>query len=145
MTSTFPSDGQVPLPATRETVEEVVIPLVAEVLTVGKRTVDTGRVRVHTVVDEEAVVLQGTNVRSTVGVERVPVGRVVEIAPETREEGDVLIIPVVEEQVFTQTRLVLVEEVRITRTRTEVPVELPATRRVMRAVVERDDAPNKTQ
>lgn len=122
--------------------ETIAMPLVEEVLTIDKRVHDTAVVRIRTVTEEEAVTLRDTVLKSVVSVERAPIGRVVDVAPDVREEGDVTIIPILEEQVFTQKRLVLVEEVRITRTRNRVPVELPATRRVMRAVVERDDASN---
>ena len=36
--------------------------------------------------------------------------------PQMRQEGDTLIVPVIEEMLITVKRLVLVEEVRITRT-----------------------------
>jgi stress response protein YsnF len=43
------------------------------------------------------------------------VDREVDTAPEPRYEGDTLIIPVVEEMLVTEKRLLLREEVRITR------------------------------
>jgi stress response protein YsnF len=45
------------------------------------------------------------------------VGRVVEAVPEVRQDGDVMIIPIVEEEVVLVTRLVLREEIHI-RTKT---------------------------
>jgi len=44
-----------------------------------------------------------------------PWGYIVQEVPEVREEGDLTIIPVVEETVFIERRLVLKEEVRIRR------------------------------
>ncbi len=55
-----------------------------------------------------------------VAVERVPVNRIVDQMPETRQDGDVLIVPVVEEVLTIQKRLLLKEEVRIQRRRNEV-------------------------
>jgi len=55
-----------------------------------------------------------------VAVERVPVNRLVDQMPETRQDGDVLIVPVVEEVLTIQKRLLLKEEVRIQRRRNEV-------------------------
>jgi len=55
-----------------------------------------------------------------VAVERVPVNRIVDQMPETRQEGDVLVVPVVEEVITVQKRLLLKEEVRIQRRRNEV-------------------------
>ena len=61
-------------------------------------------------------------------VDRVPLGVPVEVAPAVREEDGVLIVPVLEEQLVLTTRLILKEEIRITRrSRTEVvrePVRL---------------------
>ena len=139
-----PITGDTPVNLAPADVETVAIPIVEEILRVEKLATEK-RVRVRTVIDEERVLLKATEIASAVDVTRVPINRIVTAAPDIREEGNVLIIPVVEEQVFVEKRLVLVEEVRITRTEQEVPVELPATRRVMRAVVERDDVPNKTQ
>ena len=159
MSSTFVDDGNVtkgvtasdvsPTNEFRTTsvptdVETVAIPIVEEILTVAKRSTEN-RVRVRTVIDEERVLLKASEISSAVNVERVPINRVVTTTPDVREEGNVLIVPVLEEQVFVEKRLVLVEEVRITRTEQEVPVELPTTRRIMRAVVERDGVPNNPQ
>jgi len=55
-----------------------------------------------------------------VAIERVPVNQIVEAMPETRTEGDVMIVPVVEEVLVVQKRLLLKEEVRIHRTRNQV-------------------------
>jgi stress response protein YsnF len=42
-------------------------------------------------------------------------GLPVDVAPAVREEDGVLIVPIVEEQLVIETRLVLKEEIRITR------------------------------
>ena len=51
-------------------------------------------------------------------VERVPVGRVVAAVPPVSQEGDVTIMPVVEEELVLVRRLVLKEEVHLRRVRT---------------------------
>jgi hypothetical protein len=55
-----------------------------------------------------------------ISVERVPVNRLIDSPPRVREEGDTTIVPVVEEVITVQKRLMLKEEVRITRKRTQV-------------------------
>ncbi len=60
-------------------------------------------------------------------VERVPVNRIVDGPVATRREGDVTIIPVVEEVVLVEKKLLLKEEIRVTRQRSE----LTQPRRVM--------------
>jgi stress response protein YsnF len=54
------------------------------------------------------------------GVERVPVNRLVETEPQTRQEGDVTIIPIIEEVLVVEKRLLLKEEIHIRRTRNQV-------------------------
>jgi hypothetical protein len=55
-----------------------------------------------------------------VSVERVPVNRIVDTPAEIRQEGDTTVFPVMEEVITVQKRLLLKEEVRITRKRTEL-------------------------
>ncbi|RYY06261.1 MAG: DUF2382 domain-containing protein [Alphaproteobacteria bacterium] len=54
-------------------------------------------------------------------VERVSIGRIVDAVPPVRQEGDVTIISVVEEELVVVRRLVLKEEVHFRRVRTTVP------------------------
>lgn len=56
--------------------------------------------------------------RENVAIERVPVGTIVSEAPPVREEGDVLVIPLLEEVAVVERRLLFREEVRIQRIRT---------------------------
>lgn len=113
------------------------IPLVEERLSVSTRAVETGRVRVRTVVDEHTEYARADLFRDAVQVERVPVDREVTAVPIVREEGDTLIFPVVEEVLVIEKRLILKEEVRLTRTRSAEAFEQPVTVRSTRAVVDR--------
>lgn len=92
-----------------------VIPVVAEELRVDTRTVETGRVRVTKVVHEHQEVVDQPSLSEEVTVERVRVNRVVEAAPQPRQEGDTLVFPVLEEVVVVERRLMLKEEIRITK------------------------------
>ena len=56
--------------------------------------------------------------QETVQVERVVIGRAIEAAPPVRVEGDVTIIPVVEETLIVERRLILKEEIHMRRVRT---------------------------
>ncbi len=114
------------------------IQLVDETLRVDKRAVETGRVRVRTIVDEEPVVVSATLTGNYVTVDRVAIDRVVDAVPPPREVDGVMIISVVEERLRVVRELVLVEEVHMRDVRTSEPFEQTVSRRVMRAVVERD-------
>ncbi|HEY8610313.1 MAG TPA: DUF2382 domain-containing protein [Roseomonas sp.] len=120
-----------------EAPDETVVPIVEETLHVGKRLVETGRVRVSLSTEVEEEILRGTLRTRHAEVERRPVGRTVTEVPRVRQEGDVVIIPVVEEVLVVEKRLVLKEEIHLRLNSKDVEIEQPATRRVQRAVVER--------
>ena len=113
------------------------LPLVAEQAIVSKETVETGRVRITTHVEERRQLIQEALKHDDVVVERVEIGRVVQVAPEVRMDGDVLVYPVVEEILFVEKRLVLKEELRISRRSRVETVEREVTLRSVRADVER--------
>ena len=80
-------------------------------------------------------------------VERVPVGLPVDVAPAVREEDGVLIAPILEEQLVIEARLIIKEEIRLTRkSRTEIvrePVRLSSQRAEVVRLEGRDpDFPN---
>ena len=98
------------------------IPIVAEQLAVGTRTVDTGRgVRIHKTVVEQPVTIDERLAREEVEVRHVPVDRLVspEEAPTTRHDGDTLIVPILEEVLVVERRVRIKEELHITRIRRE--------------------------
>jgi len=92
-----------------------VIPVIEESLQVSKDIVTTGVVRIHKSVHEHQVLISEALESETIDVERVPMNVLVESAPAIRTEGDVTVIPVLEEVLVTRKELRLVEEVRITK------------------------------
>ncbi len=126
---------------TEDTAREVVLPLVEEALRVGKRQVETGRVRVSVSTDIEEQVVRETLRSERTELERVPIGRelaVGEPAPALRQEPDgTVVVPVVEEVLVVERRLVLREEVRMRLVAVEEPVEQSVTVRKQRASIER--------
>jgi uncharacterized protein (TIGR02271 family) len=120
--------------------EQASIPLVQENLTVAKRTVETGRVRIRTVVDEKLVRVSEQLERDDVTIERVSVNREVTEAPQVREENGVLIVPVLEEVVVVEKRLMLKEELHVHRNRRSDVVDEAVRVRSMRAETERVDS-----
>jgi len=131
-----PIPEEAPRGATHTSSEEV-IPLVEETATIGKREVVTGRVRVQTITDTIEELAHADVQREAVEVTRVPIDRIVETAPEIRTEGDVTILPVVEEVLVVEKRLLLKEELHIRRRVETETVEVPVTLRKQRASVER--------
>jgi uncharacterized protein (TIGR02271 family) len=91
------------------------VELAEERLEITKREVERGQVVIRTRVEERDEVVEIALRQEEVTVERVPIGIPVEVAPTVREEDEVLIVPVLEEQLVLTTRLILKEEIRITR------------------------------
>jgi len=119
---------------------EVVIPLAEETVSVSKRDVETGRVQVALITDTETVIAREMLRGRRVEVERVPVNRTLpegQPAPQSREEGDTLVIPVVEEVAVVVKRLVIREEVRLRFVSTETPFEVAVSVRRQKATVNR--------
>jgi uncharacterized protein (TIGR02271 family) len=114
-----------------------VVPLLQEDLQVDKRSVVTGKVRVRSVVDTVEDVARAALTEEHVDVTRVRIDREVETAPSVRTEGDVTIVPVIEEILVVEKRLVLKEELHIRRRTSRDDVEVPVTLRKQRAVIER--------
>lgn len=115
-----PAEGGTPRPArlSDQAAETRVLPIIEERATIRRELVETGRVRltrhVHETEEEVTVPVQHDEVH----VERVPLNITLPAgaaAPATRYEGDTLIIPVLREVAVVETRLLLVEELRITK------------------------------
>lgn len=116
--------------------DTLVLPVIAEQLQVEKRQLVTGGVRVSKVVREQQETIDVPLLQEDVQVERVPINRVVESAPAVRHEGDTMIIPVLEEVLVVEKRLMLKEELRIVRRRTETNQPQHVTLRREEVVVE---------
>jgi uncharacterized protein (TIGR02271 family) len=115
----------------------VVLPVIHQALQVETRPVETGRVRVRKVVHAREEVVDPPLLREEVVIERVPVNRVVEGEVSVRTEGDCMIIPVVEEVLVVEKRLLLKEEVHLTKRRMVTHQPQRVTLRREEAVVER--------
>lgn len=98
---------------------QIVVPVVEEQLRVGKRVVETGRVRVTKTVREREEVVDEPLLREEYDVERVPVEEFVDGPVAPWHEGETLVVPVLEEVLVVEKRLLVREELRIRRRRFE--------------------------
>lgn len=128
---------------TRPQEETLVVPVIAETFSVGKRTVVTGGVRLTKRVSEHTEIVDEPLLREAVHVERVPINRIVAETPAARYEGDVLIVPVLEEILVVEKRLMLKEEIHIHPTQTQVHQPQQINVRVEDVVIE-EIAPSET-
>ena len=129
------------------TVEQSTLPIIEEDARIETRSVERERVRVSTRTELVRETIPASLRTDAVGVRRVPVNRTLEpgeTAPTVRTEGRTTIVPVLEEILVVEKRLVLVEEVHISRDSTVEDVEVPVTLRRQRAVVERTGSDEST-
>jgi uncharacterized protein (TIGR02271 family) len=117
--------------------DTVVVPVIAEELDVRKRTVETGRVRITKVVREREELVDEPLLREEVFVERVPVNRIVEGTVGVRYENGAMIVPLVEEVLVVEKRLMLKEELHITKRKFTEKQAQTITLRSEEAMVER--------
>ena len=121
--------------------DTLVVPLVAEALDIERERRTTGRVRITKRVEHVDAIVDEPLLQESVDIERHSIEREVSEPPPVRREGDTLIVPVLEEVLVVEKRLVLREELHIRRRRTEAR----DTRRVPlqreEVVVERIDEP----
>ena len=93
------------------------IPVTEERVNVGKKIIEKGRVKISKIVKEESEVLNLPTTNEQVHIRRVPVNKIVENVPETvRYEGNTMIIPVLQEVTVVEKKLLLVEEIHVTKT-----------------------------
>ena len=80
-------------------------------------------------------------IAQTVVVERVAMNCEVDTPPGIRSEGDVLIIPVIEQRLVVEKRWVVTEELHVRRREHVEAVEIPVELRSTHVSVERAEAP----
>jgi len=96
---------------------EIVVPVVHEEVVVQKRPVEGERIKVSISVSSREQVVDVPLTKEELKIERVAIGRTVDHKEEPRQEGDTLIVPVYEEVLVVEKRLVLREELRVTAQR----------------------------
>ncbi|MBC8167484.1 MAG: YsnF/AvaK domain-containing protein [Bryobacteraceae bacterium] len=106
-------------PDSEALVADRIVPVVEERLRVETREVETGRILIHKKVESSETVVDEPLIEETYDIVRVPANRIVTAPVEPRYEGDTLILPVLEEVLVVEKRLVLREELRVTRKRRE--------------------------
>jgi uncharacterized protein (TIGR02271 family) len=117
--------------------ERIVMPVVAETLDVQKRKVETGGVRIKKIVHEREEVVDEPLMREEVQVKRVPINRIVDAPVPVRHVGNTMIISLLEEVLVVEKRLMLKEELHITKGEIETYKPQRVMLRTEEAVVER--------
>ena len=124
--------------------ETEMIPVIREFARIEKRAVESGRVVVHKTTVERDETVEAMLLREDLQVERVAVGRMVTETPASRHEGDVLIIPIMEEVLVTEKLLMLKEELRIRTVRSEQAVTETVRLREEQVTIDQTGGPDAT-
>lgn len=114
-----------------------VIPLVEEQISTSKERFETGTVRVRTFTTETMARVSEELRQEEVDIRHVAVDRPIESVPDIREEDGTLIVPVVEEILVVEKRLVLKEEIHIRRRQTVERFEKSIPVKSQQAIIER--------
>jgi uncharacterized protein (TIGR02271 family) len=93
------------------------IPVVAEEAVANVREVEQGRAIIEKRVETVPHVAKIEVGSDEVDVERVRLDQEVDVAPTIRQEGDTLIVPVIEEVLVVTKRYLVREEIRVTKRR----------------------------
>lgn len=120
-----------------------VLQLFAEEAKVARRTLEVGRVRIATVTHTRDHLVDELLARTHVEVERIPVGRPIDAIPPVKEEAELTIVPIVEETVIVERKLVLTEELHIRRKQTTERFQQTVPLRYQTAQVTRIPAPGQ--
>lgn len=118
---------------------EVVIPVIEEYAVVQKEIIETGKVHLRKTVTEDKAIVNLPIINESYDITRVPISNEVHEnpPPAVRYEGDTMIIPVVKEVTVMVKRYEVIEEVRITKKTTEIPLMQEITLRRESVHVER--------
>lgn len=121
------------------------LPIMEETVSISAQKVESGSVRVSTRTEtiDHRVPVDLTSVE--VQVDRVPVDRKVDAAPEIVTEGDLTIIPVVEERIVVTRELYLREEIHVRRIAQTQHVDVKATTRRQTAHIDRVPADSTSE
>ncbi|HEX8746220.1 MAG TPA: YsnF/AvaK domain-containing protein [Pyrinomonadaceae bacterium] len=117
--------------------ETLVVPVVAEKLEVQKRVVEREGVRIRKIVREHEEVVDEPLMHEEVQVKRVPINRVVDGPIPVRHVGNTMIVSLLEEVLVVEKRLMLKEELHITKEEVETYKPQRVTLRSEEATVER--------
>ena len=133
------------MPDQEQQPEDLHIPLHVEEVSVSQRYVEKAKVQIALVTGRREQLIDEELTRVRVEVERVPIGRAIEVVPPISHEGDITIIPVVEEIVVVERRLVLKEKIRIRRVSTKEQHQETVVLREQEAVITREEADSQSR
>jgi uncharacterized protein (TIGR02271 family) len=124
--------------------EEIIIPVLAEELHIEKELFESGKVRIVKKINEEKSTVEVSLNHDEVNVERKLINEYVDAdTPDVRYEGDTMIVSVLKEVVVVQKKIILVEELRITKIQQQEIYKEDITLKTEHVSIECEDLTNK--
>jgi uncharacterized protein (TIGR02271 family) len=121
-----------------------VIPVIEERARVDKKVIETGSVYIYKDVHEEEISVDIPFTHEEVDIERVPVNQYADdMPPPVRYEGDKTIIPVLKEVLVVEKKIMVVEELHITKRKIETHNTQQINLRREELKVDREDFRNR--
>lgn len=121
------------------------IPVVEERARVEKKMVERAVVKIDATIRERVETIYESLTHEEVEIRHVPMNVAVDARPDVRQEGEVVIIPVVEERVVVSKRLVLTEELHVRRRKLSERASIPVTLRSTDVAVQRESSSTDEQ
>src|SRR5512133_1315348 len=133
------------MPDQEKQTKDLRIPLHVEEISVSRREIKKADVQIALITGTREQLIDEELTRVRAEIQRVPIDRTVEAVPPIRQEGDITIIPVVEEVIVVERRLVLKEEVRVRRVSTKGQHQETVVLRRQEAVITREEQGQSSQ
>ncbi len=100
--------------------DKIVVPILEEQVKIGKQVIETARVSLSKTVNESIESFEIPLKEEEIVVERIPKNELIDTIPAaTRYDGDVMIIPILKEVAVIEKRIMLVEEIHVSKKQTE--------------------------
>lgn len=99
--------------------EKKTFSVINEFLTVKKKIVETGRIHITKKIELREESFNVPVMQEHVNVERITINQYVNEAPQIRQVGKTMVIPVLKEVWVVRKEILLVEEIHVTRTHTQ--------------------------
>ena len=115
------------------------IPIVEERARIEKTMVERGVVSITTSVKESEELIEDALRHQEVDIQHVSINSEVDSIPRIRQDGDVIVIPIVEERAVIVKRLFLVEELHVRVNTVEETVNIPVVLQSTEVSVERKE------
>ena len=100
--------------------DKIIIPILEEEVKVTKKGIETGHVNLSKTINESLESFEIPLTEEEIVVKRIPKNEFIDTMPAaSRYEGDIMIVPILKEVAVIEKRIMLVEEIHVSKLKTE--------------------------